>query len=343
MSRALDSSAAASILATNPQAAYNDIVEALNSNTTDLLNIEFLGKGYPLPHDCNVLHDGVSIGVPKLKLVQAFIVARQLFFKCLKDFKRDKFQDIRNATAVILLMDPEHVTAANSRKKMIQQLRTDSEAELHGVLSRELLVIDSFLTSWLHRHTKSPTLWGHRRWLLQVLCSLNFPHDIERDLQKVVLVAAERHPRNYYAWLHLRWLVQNLQEQDDGNPGDPPVLDQSKILSVVKDWCLRHPSDTSGWSFLLFQLFSIELPKSVWAETYSSICREVLGIASSFQWTHESVWVFLRTLVASGKIQEEQRSSFFKTVEAAVAASHTDTKARKVLKTSFDWCLDYSV
>lgn len=338
MSRALDHGAAASVMASDPQAAYNDIVEALNSSTSELLDIEFLGRSHPVPPGCNLLLDGISIGIPKLKLVQAFVVARQIFFKCLEDFRGDNFQDIRNTTAVILLMDPEHITAANARKRIIQHLRRGSKTEIRSVMERELLVIDSFLTSRLHRHTKSPTLWGHRRWLLQVLNELNLPHDIQRDVEAVVLVAAERHPRNYYAWLHLRWLLQSSHGLRDS-----PVIGHSKMLSIVKGWCLRHPADTSGWSFLLFYLFSTKLSKNTRVGINSSICKEVLGLATSFKWAHESVWVFLRTLVASGEIQEDQRVLFFKTVEVVLAAYPVDSKARKIIKVSHDWCVDYSV
>lgn len=338
MSRALDQGAAASIMASDPQGAYHDIVEALHSNTSDLLDIELLGKSHPLPEGCNVLLDGTSIAIPKLKLVQAFVVARQIFFNCLKDFKEKQFQDIRNASAIILLMDPEHITAVNARKRIIQELRAGFEAGLHIVLRRELLAVDSFLTSRLYRHTKSPTLWGHRRWLVQVLKSMNFPHDIQRDLTTVVLVAAERHPRNYYAWLHLRWLLQVSQSSRNLS-----YFDASKVLSVVKDWCLMHPSDTSGWSFVLFCLFSIEASKSAWMEANSSICKEVLGLTESFKWTHESIWVFLRTLVAARGIGEEQRASFFKTIQATITTQPENSKVRNMLKASHDWCIEYSV
>jgi len=340
MSRALDQDTAALVLTSDPQAAYHDILEALNTNTSSLLDIEFLGKDHPLPPGCNVLVDGTSIGVPKFKLVQAFVIARQIFFNCLNDFQEDKFQDIRNASAIILLMDPEHITAANARKRIIQHLRTSSEENLQHVLRGELLIIDSFLTSRLHRHTKSPTLWGHRRWLLQLRGVLGFPRDIQWDLEAVVLVAAERHPRNYYAWLHLRWLVHGVQGRSDGS--NLPATEHSKIISVVKDWCLRHPADTSGWSFLMFYLFYIEPLESTRFEANSSVCKEVLHLAISFEWSHESVWVYLRTLIASRKIQEDQRSSFFKTVEAILVVQPENPRARKTLKAAHNWCAKYS-
>lgn len=337
MSRALDPGVAASIQGNDSQAVYNDIVKALNSTTSDLLDIEFLGKSHPIPLDGNVLQEENSVAVPKLKLVQAFIAARRLFFDCLTDFNEEKFQDIRDATAVILLMDPEHLTAANTRKRIIQRHLTGPKAELEAALTRELFVIDSFLTSRLHRHTKSPTLWSHRRWLLEIFKSSEITHDIQRDLTAVILVAAARHPRNYYAWLHMRWLLETFHSIDSSSESS------SKILTAAKDWCLRHPADTSGWSFLLFYLFSIEPSKNARIEANSSVCKEVLGLATSFRWTHESVWVFLRTLVAAGEIEKSKRSSFFQTIEASIATQQKSSKGQVILKTARDWCTEYSV
>ena len=340
MSRALDPDAKASITTLDSYSVYTDIVQALNPNTSALLDIELLGKSHPLPPGCNILIDGNSIAIPKLKLVQAFVFARQLFFKCLKDLKEDTLQDILNTSAVILLLDPEHITAANARKRVIQEYEKGTKAALEIALGRELLATDSFLTSRLHRHTKSPTLWGHRRWLLENFKSINFAHNIQRDLDTVVLVAAERHPRNYYAWLHMRWVLQNFQHSDSS--GYAIYSQASKTISVVKDWCLRHPVDTSGWSFLLFCLFTLE-PSNRLIEINSPICKEVLGLAASFQWTHESVWVFLRTLVATREIEEEQRVSFFKRIEANISSLPEDSKARATLRAAKSWCIDNSV
>ena len=341
MSRVLDSDCAPSVLASNPQAAYKNIVNALNMNTSELLDIEVLGKSHPVPLGCSVLLDGHSIGISKPQLIQAFVVARKTFFETLENFEEDMFQDIRDATAVILLMDPEHITAANARKRILQYCQAVVGIELRSMLSREFLLIDSFLTSRLHRHTKSPTLWGHRQWLVQILVSVDFTHSIQQDVETVVLIAAERHPRNYYAWLHLRWLLLGLRRLAH-DTGGSSALSHTEVLLLVKDWCLRHLADTSGWSFLLFFLLSIE-PPSTRLETSSSICQEVLGLATTFQWTHESIWVFLRTLVASGEIQQDQRLSFFKTVEVVLDAQPADSKARNILKASQDWCIDHSL
>jgi protein prenyltransferase alpha subunit repeat containing protein 1 len=307
MSRALDPETAASLKSGNSETVYNDIVNALSTASDSLLDIEFLGKSHPLPPDCNVLVDGNSIAVTKAKLVQAFVVARKIFFEYVRDCPEDKSLDLKNATAVMLLMDPEHLTAANTRKRLIQKSQRGPKADIEAILREELQFVNGYLTSRLHRHTKSPTLWGHRRWILEIGRSIQMEYDIQQDLTSIVLVSAERHPRNYYAWSHLRWLVQTF------TMCSTKTFD--KWVAVVKDWCLRHPADTSGFSFLLFCLSMPGSSEDVSrTRLKSSICSEVIRLAVSFRWTHESIWVFLRTLVASEGTSEDEKIAFFEAI-----------------------------
>lgn len=347
MSRALEDDAKASARAQNSVNVYNDIVQSVCFKPAqDLLEIEFLGKSHAPSTECNVLVDGNAVAIPKAKIVQAFVIARKIFFQCVKDGLKDK-QSVRNSTSVILLTDPEHLTAANARKKVISTCRPE---ELKAALSAELAFIDSLLTSLLHRHTKSPTLWNHRRWLLKFCQSNGLPHDLLRDLKVVILVSAERHPRNYYAWSHLRWILQYLyQSQRNDQPGPSVTLSNSesqKLISAVKDWCLRHAGDTSGWSFLCFLLSTLETPEEG-TETRmirnSAICKEVLDLAISFKWTHESLWVFLRTLVASGNVTKEQQAGFLRTLKGAIKGNPADLTCRPVIQRSLDWCIQNSI
>lgn len=342
MSRALDPETASSLQSDDHKTVYSDIAAALCPQSPQLLEIELLGKSHPLLPESNLLQDGPSIAIPKLKLVQAFIFARQLFFQLPKPCPEDRQQELLQSSAVILLMDPEHLTAANARKRLIQKAQRRPKTELRELLKHELLFLDSYLTSRLHRHTKSPTLWGHRRWILEVFQEAGIKWDLERDLKEVVLIAAERHPRNYYSWLHMRWLLQNSRFGSNGNSSD---VDQEKILCVLRSWCLRHPADTSGFSFLLFYLSYLESsrkpPGSQPCDASSSICKEVLGLAVSFKWSHESVWVFLRTLVASGEVQESDKTAFFSSIHTVSAAHQDDVRTQSILQAAKNWCVKY--
>ncbi|APA12456.1 hypothetical protein SS1G_03944 [Sclerotinia sclerotiorum 1980 UF-70] len=337
MSRALDQDAKTSINARDSQKVYNDVVEMFTSHTSSytsthkLLDFEFLGKGQ-LPEDINTLVLENSVGIPKTKLIQAFVVARQVFFK-FKDQDPEHSQEIRDATSVILLTDPEHLTACSARKRLIQNNQNLSPNELEKALGRELYFVDSLLTSHLNRHTKSPTLWSHRRWLLEFRQSMHLSIDVPRDLGSVVMVAAERHPRNYYAWSHMRWLMKSVE---DGTQTSTYLA----IIDNVKKWCLKHPGDTSGWSFLLFCLSSptfMNMPG--WVVQKSFICEEVLEMAISLRWKEESLWVFLRTLVASGDITEKWGFTFLKTLED-FKNSLDDPRGRRIVQSAHEWYLD---
>jgi protein prenyltransferase alpha subunit repeat containing protein 1 len=348
MSRALDSSQVSELReTTNSQAIYIDLVNALTPKD-GLLEIEILGKSHPVPEGKTVLIDGNNIAVPKLKLVQAFVVARQTLFECLQNFQ-EHFQEIRDATAIILLMDPEHITAASSRKRVIYRACTLSSLERKDLMKTELRFVDSFLTSRLHRHTKSPTLWSHRRWLLKMFKFVNLPLEPQQYLQEVVLVAAERHSRNYYAWLHMRWLISNLHGSND----NAQILITAcaahiEITGTVKSWCLRHPTDTSGWSFLLFCLFYVRPPQNAieclyWNDERASICSLILKMTARFQWTYESVWVFLRTVVCYPPITEsfeQLRINFFVTLDGLLN-TNLEKHIRVQLEDARRWVVDH--
>ena len=90
-------------------------------------------------------------------------------------------------TTIIILFDSEHLTAVNTRKRIMVQ-----ETEM---VAAEVQIITNILNSPLHRHAKSPLLWSHRRWLL-----LNFKIVKPTILEEmtVILTASNCHPKNYY-------------------------------------------------------------------------------------------------------------------------------------------------
>ncbi|KAH8602170.1 hypothetical protein B0O99DRAFT_588389 [Bisporella sp. PMI_857] len=334
MSRTLDAETLSLIKVQNAQEVYHDIVKAITSNPSKVLEYEFLGKAHPLPPNCNVLVDGNSIGIPKARLVQAFVVARRLFISYLGDLKAAPIQDVRNVTAILLLMDPENITAANARKGLIQGHQKGFGTQLVASLKQELIWVDGLLTSHLHRHTKSPTLWGHRRWLLETCSSMKLPYDVYADLEQVIMVAAERHPRNYYAWLHMRWITQTLQQHLS--------LDDTNFLSAVFKWCIKHPSDISGFSFLLFCLFHLPQITISRKQVCSKMCSEILDLTSSFQWKHESVWYFLRTMLASGQISRDEKAKFLGIIETLVSTSDTNNAGvNKFILSAKIWSIEY--
>ncbi|KAK4107156.1 protein prenylyltransferase [Canariomyces notabilis] len=324
MSRALDSGTKASLRSGDPTAAYQAISDVLMSSRDGLLEIEILGPTH-LGAGQYVVRDGSAVGIPKIGLVKAFLVARKHLRDHLDGATPLTEDAVLAATAVILLLDPEYLTAANSRKRLIQrQLSLDGDA--HSRLQRERRFVDSLLTSRLHRHTKSPTLWSHRRWLLGEFQKFGMPVDALGDITTVVFVAGERHPRNYYAWCHARLLVSL-----DKRPND------QEILAAVKTWCFQHHTDISGWSFLHFLL---RLDDGRDTEAACSIFDEVLKLVSSLSLANESVWVFLRTLAASGLVGDKQFAQLVDIQQSLLGTLNTLTD-QAVLQAAVDWCQTY--
>jgi hypothetical protein len=325
MSRALDTDTAASLGAGNPLAAYDAISNALIPPCDGLLEIEILAKSHYLEDGQYVIQDGCAVGISKLGLVQAFLVARKRLKDHIDGAEPRTDDEIFGATAVILLLDPEYLTAANSRKRLIQG-QISSYGDAHSRLEKEKRLVDSLLTSRLHRHTKSPTLWSHRRWLLAMFVSFGLPVDALGDIKYVVSVAGERHPRNYYAWCHARFLI-SLDRSFNGR----------EMLAAVQSWCFQHHTDISGWAFLYF-LLSAE--SSLGPGAASSTFTDVLDLVSSLHLGNESVWVFLRTLAASGLVGDEQYTQLF-SVQKAVLETLKTPADQALLRAAIDWCETY--
>ncbi|RYP92395.1 hypothetical protein DL770_001495 [Monosporascus sp. CRB-9-2] len=336
MSRSLDKSILVRLQAEDAGAVFNDISRILTElpANNDLLEIEVFGENYPLEPGVNFLQDGAAVAIPKLRIVQAFFVARRILHEYLMGGSRSVNDQVTRATSTLLLMDPEHLTASNVRKRAVLSHLKDQGSDPSLMLKGEMQFVDSLLTSHLHRHTKSPTLWGHRRWLLREFMAHGIPIDQRKDMAKIVMVAAERHPRNYYAWDHARWLFRDLARWDIR----PELV--ATVAHDVKRWCFKHPSDTSGWSFLMSLIERIpdeELRQS----TKEAILWETLELAESFRWTNESVWVFLRTSVAKNYNNQRDIESFATINDKLTSLAEAETYSRKILGTARNWCEKY--
>lgn len=124
-----------------------------------------------------------------------------------------------------------------------------------------------------------------------------------------VLRAAEAHPKNYYAWTYARWLV-SVQ-----NVG----FNQEDLVS----WCMKHPGDVSGWSFLAWlwmveaqqvssqqqggQLQQREEERRRVLETRYNQLFSVLKYSHNTAPGHESLWGFVRAVVGGGVFDDGYR------------------------------------
>ncbi|PTB63043.1 hypothetical protein BBK36DRAFT_1162346 [Trichoderma citrinoviride] len=333
MSRALDDDVKRAIKHGDHEQVFHRIAGALTQRLPDLLEIELLGRSHMVDEHTILLQDGPAIAVPKLRLVQAFLHARGLLQKHVGGMLDETSEDglVTRATAVILLMDPEHLTAANTRKRLLQDVIKPG-ADVGSKLQDELYFIDSLLTSRLHRHTKSPTLWSHRQWLMQRYQHHNLDIDPTDTMKRVICIAAERHPRNYYAWLHARYLTQAVAET---TPSSQAQQHLAGILDAAQKWALAHHDDVSGWAFLMFLL-------DRHPEYAGPVVGEATSRATSFHWRNESVWYFFRNIVARPWCGRDARER----VEAARLALLKGVEARsegdRVLRQASSWIEEYS-
>ncbi|WYZ36753.1 hypothetical protein EsH8_II_000259 [Colletotrichum jinshuiense] len=327
MSRALDKHVIAALKQGDHEKIFNDISGIFTQYQDGrLLEIEILGSGHPLGPGENFLRDENAVAVPKLRLVQAFLFARQILQKHLADGHVEAHR-LLPATSVLLLMDPEHLTAANTRKRLLRDaIPAGDDARVH--LAREKWFVDSLLTSRLHRHTKSPTLWNHRRWLLERHRDAGLPLTVQQDIETVVMVAGERHPRNYYAWGHARWLAKTSLVD-----AEPKLL--LSLIQDVKKWSFRHHVDISGWSYLAHLT---ERESMGGNETSLSVFEETLSLAESLRWGNESVWWFLRTMASRPALGQTAREQFVRVQEKLAATSAEESTEAIVLQTARKWC-----
>lgn len=82
-----------------------------------------------------------NLGVPKKILYSTYISALAVFSDAKNASNRDNsmglttIQSLTSSTAAILLANPSHMTALNSRKRLIQKTLLDPHQELHFVAS----------------------------------------------------------------------------------------------------------------------------------------------------------------------------------------------------------------
>lgn len=353
MSRALDPKVKQALRIGNHAPIYQCIADVLSTRDDDeLLDIDVLGPSHVLPAGTYILHEGNAVAIPKFNILRAFLPA----YKLLKEHLSDQHvapEELLRATSVILLLDPEHMTAANARKRYIRRIKEQNLEQLDAALHTELYFIDSLLTSRLHRHTKSPTLWGHRQWLLELCIDRQRRIDsLSTALEKLIFVSAERHPRNYYAWCHARYLLgladRGIQGQDatDGDEQGQQQAQQQRqntmsletITETVKKWCFSHHDDISGWSFLL--VLVEQRPQAA-----PALFSETLRLAEAFSWRGESVWYFLRNMLRRHWLEESHGEEFERALQTmhGKAAAPGSPLNGQILGHMLEWTRLYGV
>lgn len=352
MSRALDPKVKETLKQGDHTPVYQCIANVLSTQHDELLDIEVLGPSHALPQDTYLLSEDHAIAIPKFNILRAFVPA----YAIIKEHLRGNHglpEELMRATSVILLLDPEHLTAANARKRHIQNAIQKNTHNIDESLDKELYFIDSLLTSRLHRHTKSPTLWGHRQWLLEQCLARQRPpmrsRSLATTLERLIFVSAERHPRNYYAWCHARYLLglahyaspQGNSGGDEQGQQQHPLQEKDiaatleQVTELVKKWCFNHHNDISGWAFLMVLIE--EQPQAA-----AAVFSETLHLAETFSWRGESVWYFLRTMLRGNWLDRETHGMEFARVLGLVHRMAVEEMDERVHGNMLEWSRRFS-
>ncbi|KAF2665422.1 hypothetical protein BT63DRAFT_458998 [Microthyrium microscopicum] len=281
------------------------IMNIFRDNKATVLEIELMPQMLEADTpESIVIVDGHYVGILAKGLMKAFVQAKQYFSK---NRSMEDSQDVLDSTSVILLSDPEHLTAANFRKQRLLRL-SESSLDISRAVEEEFAFLDSILTSPLHRQSKSPTLWYHRWWLLAHLLPISKPGSTLKQIGteiSTVLRSAERHKHNYYAFQHGRRSLSLVED-----PSDSGQSFISQLPKQMLQWCVKNPSDTSGWSFLYYILNLDRVSTSEVNETIG----KVLDFVSTTRWHREGLWVFLRTMLnAPGMIDRQNQEAIVMT------------------------------
>ncbi|KAJ5787356.1 Protein prenyltransferase [Penicillium paradoxum] len=291
----------------NPKDAFQQLARIFASRDNEVLEIEII----PPSLGAAFLQDGSSVGITKKALVQAFTVARQLFFDRLIPMSEDDLKSTFSTqsqptntdsmiTEVMLLFDCEHLTACNWRKRRLQAAMehcpgiSNQTSATTKMLETELTLMSSYQCSPLHRHTKSPTLWHHRLWVIvhllqrRQLSSDELLQLQQRELE-VVLRAGELHPKNYYAFSYMRQLYVLLADAVEKTAqATGKTKFAMSIVDRVTDWCLANPRDISGWSFGIYILSNLP-EQQIRVHTLQRVVQFALNVG----WEGESLWTFV--------------------------------------------------
>lgn len=207
---------------------------------------------------------------------------------------------LQSLSKVMLLFDSEHQTAGNTRKRLIQQNLLSAE--------HELAFLNVIFTSPLPRHTKSPVLWNHRRFLLDRLLD---PPSLQEEMS-IIFKAGERHPKNYHAWNYARYAWERLWPHPESQWRLP------QLHYGIRTWCRANVGDCSGWMFYLW-FWGSDRPWRKNMDGYEKpvdVVRKVVQAGIEMTPGHEAMWAFVRSCVigTEGVLNEEEGEIILKMI-----------------------------
>ncbi|KAG2180717.1 hypothetical protein INT44_003724, partial [Umbelopsis vinacea] len=172
-----------------------------------------------------------NLGIP-LPVVHHIIAYSSSEFMKYRQQKDQNLDGLELSSKVLFMVNPDHYTAANTRKSLVQSNIVDAQ--------KELALVDLMFT--IPKHSKSSIAWHHRKWIQNYLIKekgqvLDFNR--ERDLCERT---ATLYPRNYYAWTYRYWLLTQIPISE--------LKEKHEEYQRSRQWVTSHISDHSGIQYL---------------------------------------------------------------------------------------------
>ncbi|MCJ1283561.1 hypothetical protein MMC26_002892 [Xylographa opegraphella] len=324
----------------SPESIYTTLTTHLHTHRLSTLSLEILPPTSPTP----LQHDALHLGITRHALTQTFLTARTIFLSQPSSSSSPApppSPALEPATKILLLHDPEHLSAANWRKRRICHLHEQCTAAgddttgaeqllllLRRAVREEWAFVTSLLTSPLHRHAKSPTLWWQRCWLARHHIAHLLPQAPPQDGPSparahttplttflraeidVILQAAEQHRANYHAFHYGRRVLRQCA-------GARGTEEGAGVVEKVRRWCFAHPRDGSGWGFLAFLVRreglvrgggEREEEEEEGEAVVDRVRRQTREFVAALGWKGESVEWFLREVDGAKKWTDDIRT-----------------------------------
>lgn len=224
--------------------------------------------------------------------------------------------DLLSSSAVLLLANPAHQTALNTRKRLIIAGLRDPRTEL--LFSAGLLT--------LRECSKQTIIWHHRRWLLRYIAGPIHRPDSKKALSRLLLTdedalhtydisisllhtefdvalqASETYRRNYFAWSHrgrvFDALLYRTRKALDkaSSDGDGLVKLLREEHARVLQWIEQHVTDYTAMQYLC--RIDALLRDMVPEVTVTPSHRHATSLLRTYP-QYESVWMYARNDKAS--------------------------------------------
>lgn len=227
---------------------------------------------HPLTGDLDFLN-GERIVYADGHLMVPVQLIKRIYNEALAAFSTSDEGSRRTSSQVLVLLNPEYMTAFNHRKKLVQLQYLDMKSEYQ---------FTSFL---LTKHSAKPRVWEYRAWLYNLIGKRE--RNLAEDI-RICNLTADRYPCNYPSWGFRRMIQINTLPQNTLR------FDALKLeLLESNTFVDRHVSDSSGWSYrqrILYLLGDQLDTESI--EIESAKTQSMILLYPN----HESLWIHARFL-----------------------------------------------